>query len=66
MNIRKTIFFERVVRHWHRLHVEVVESRSLQVFKKSVDVALRDMVSGHSGDGLMARLDDLRGPFQPY
>ena len=33
-------------------------------FKKSVDVALRDMVSGCGGDGLMAGLNDLSGPFQ--
>ena len=29
------------------------------VFKKCVDVALRDMVSGHGGDGLTVGLDDL-------
>jgi len=30
-----------------------------------VGVALRDMVSGHDGDGLMVGLDDLSGLFQP-
>ena len=30
----------------------VVESPSLEVFKERGDVALRDVVSGHSGDGL--------------
>ena len=40
-------------------------SLSLEVFKKCVDVALRDMVSKHGGDGLMVGLDDLRGLFQP-
>ena len=30
----------------------VVESPSLEVFRKRGDVALRDMVSGHGGDGL--------------
>jgi len=30
-----------------------------------MDVALRDMVSGHGGDGLMIGLDDLRGLSQP-
>ena len=31
----------------------VVESPSLEVFKKCVDVALKDRVSGHGGDWLM-------------
>jgi len=30
----------------------VVDSPSLQVFEKRVDVALRDMVSGHGGNEL--------------
>ena len=30
-----------------------------------VGVALRDMVSGHDGDGLMVGMDDLSGLFQP-
>lgn len=42
---------------------EVVESPFLEVLKKYVVVALRDMVGGY---GLMIGLDDLRGSFQPY
>ena len=33
-----------MVRYWHRLPREVMESLSLEVFKKRGDVALRDVV----------------------
>jgi len=44
LGIRKSYFTERVVRHWNRLPTEAVESPSLEMFKKHVDVALQDMV----------------------
>ena len=44
---------------------EVVQSLSLEMFKNCVDVALRDVVSGHGGDRLMVGLGDLSGLFQP-
>ena len=41
MDIRKN-FSERAIKHWNRLTREVVESQSPELFKKYVDVALRD------------------------
>ena len=43
LDIRKH-FLDRAVRQWHRLPREVVGSPSLEVLRKCVAVALRDII----------------------
>ena len=62
--MRKNFSPEGAVLQWHRLHREVVKSPSLEVFQSRVDVALRDVASGHGGNGLVVGLGDLSGLFQ--
>ncbi|KFQ15524.1 hypothetical protein N330_11643, partial [Leptosomus discolor] len=44
LDIRKNFITKRVIKHWNRLPRERVESPSLEVFKRHIDVALGDMV----------------------
>ena len=62
--IRDTAILDSVrylLMHWNRLPSEVVGSPSLEVFQSRVYVALRDMVSGHGGDGLVVGPADISG-----
>jgi len=44
LDIRKTFFTMRVVRHWSRLPREAVDTPSLAVFKARLDGALSNLV----------------------
>ena len=44
MDIRKNFFTKRVIKHRGRLPGDIAGSPSPEVFKRRVDVALRDMV----------------------
>jgi len=44
LDISKNFFTGRIIKHWNRLPREVVDTPSLEVFNRCVDVALRDVV----------------------
>jgi len=52
LDMRKNFYSEEEVMYWNRLPREVVESWSLEMFRKWVDRALRDVVSGCGVDEL--------------
>ena len=67
LDIRRTHFTQRVVKHWNRLPKEAVDASSLKAFKARLDMALGSLVwwlaTLHIAEGL--KLDDHCGPFQP-
>ena len=65
LDIMKNFFSEGVVIHWNGLPKETVGSLSLEVLKEHVNMALRDMVSGHGVLWLTVGLDGHSGLFQP-
>ena len=44
LDIRRKFFTQRVVTHWNRLPMEVVDAPSLEAFKARLDVALGSLV----------------------
>lgn len=65
LDITKNLFSKSVFKHWNRLYREVIESLSLEIIEKTVDVASGTRVSGELGsDEVTVGFHELRGLFQ--
>ena len=67
LDIMKTFFTMRVVKHWHRLLREVVEAPSLETFKIRLDGARSNLAQLKSSLLTAGGLGQMtsKGPFQP-
>jgi len=67
LDIRKTFFTMRVVRHWHRLPRKVADAPSLETFKARLDGDLSDLIELKMPLYIAEGLDWMasKGPFQP-
>lgn len=44
LGIRKKFFIERVIKHWYKLPRNMIESPSLEIFKRYIDVAAKGVL----------------------
>ncbi|GAB0181899.1 hypothetical protein GRJ2_000655200 [Grus japonensis] len=67
LDIRKTFFMMRVVKHWHWLPREVVDAPSLETFKVRLDGALSNLIYLKMSLFIAGGLDlvTFKGPCQP-
>lgn len=66
LDIRNNLLTGSVVKHWKTLPKEVVESQSLEVFRRCVDDVLRNMFRcGLGSVRLRVGLDDFKALFKP-
>ena len=61
LDIRKNFFSDRVDKRWNRLSKAVIESLFLEMFKKRMNMVLRDMVQWP----VLVVDEEIDGLFQP-
>ena len=66
LDIRKKFFTQKVVTHWNRLPMEVVDAPSLEAFKARLDVTLGSLVwwLATLHIAVVLKFDDHCDPFQ--